>query len=70
VCENFKESAGEDCGSSALLCLLEVLLVTESSPLQVTKAVKSPRVLVVLLRASQILLTWHYKPPVSWTPSR
>lgn len=56
VCE-IKKSASEDCASSALLCSLEVMLVAESSPPQVTKAVKSPRLLIVLLGVSQILLT-------------
>lgn len=52
------------------MCSLEVVLVTLSSPLQVTKAVKSPRPLLVLLGMSQILLTCRYKSGVNWDLSQ
>lgn len=70
TCEKIKNSASEQCVSWALLCSLEVALATGSSPSQVTKVVKSPRLLKVLQGVSQNLLIWHYKPSVSWNPSQ
>lgn len=57
MCEGIRrilKSASADCGNSALLCSLEVVLLVENSPLQVTKAVESPGVLTDLLAAGHV----------------
>lgn len=72
VCEEIKrilKSASADCGNSALLCSLEVVLLVENSLSQVTKAVKSPGVLTDLLAANHVGWFAARRGTLAWNPS-